>query len=568
MSNNKKVTEEDFLKNKQRRKGAVKGKNSKKNTGSGISTIRWIVYAILIALGLALFSGLVWGITWVIDAFISPPDESNSNNQGGNFTNAEGELINRAEGEDGSKRYYTFLATATDAGESLTDVIMVARFDYSDEAPSVSILQIPRDTYVKISSGKLYFNKDGTLSRDNFTTSTANHSIKINEAYYRGKLLAKEKINSLLKEVEGKSDSEIEALASSKEYIFLDADTDKLKKYASATDAEKKQIDKDIRKNFGIKYLQTLIYYNFGIPTDYYAQVNIKGFRGVVDAIGGVDLNVPTRMYYVDEYQDLYIDLYPGQQHLDGKKAEQFVRFRNYPGGDIARLDAQKLFIDAFLDKLVSPSTITKINDIMTEIQKNLYTDISFKNLVNFGNKAIKMDIGADVSIQTLPGDGEYIGEVSYFVANRDKIIELVNKDFNVFETDLIAEDFCIIASESIVRPAVSVDDRNDEDEENNGEKTGIENEDENKDDGENSDGNDDGNDDETDNDGEDVTDNNENDSNSEENDSDSDGTADSDGENKAPDGDKTDDSKADNDGSGSSANLELLEQMLAENQE
>ena len=273
-------------------------------------------------------------------------------------------------------------------------------------------------------------------------------------------------------------------------------------------------------------------------------------------------------MYYVDEYQDLYIDLYPGQQHPDGKKAEQFVRFRNYPGGDIARLDAQKLFIDAFLDKLVSPSTITKINDIMTEIQKNLYTDISFKNLVNFGNKAIKMDIGADVSIQTLPGDGEYIGEVSYFVANRDKIIELVNKDFNVFETDLIAEDFCIIASESIVRPAVSVDDRNDEDEENNGEKTGIENEDENKDDGENSDGNDDGNDDETDNDGEDVTDNNENDSNSEENDSDSDGTADSDGENKAPDGDKTDDSKADNDGSGSSANLELLEQMLAENQE
>ncbi len=487
MSNKRKfdgMSEEDFLKNKARRKGASVKKNKKKSV---LKTILIILASIIIFVGLVFLLG--FGIYKMITA--SAPDGHENTND--NFINHEGETVNRVTGDKGTKKYFTFLATATDTGGSLTDVIMVARFCFDDADPCVSILQIPRDTYVKMSTNKLYFNSDGTLSAENFSTSTANYAVKINEVYYRGKNLANDSIAALLEEVSGKSDSEIKSILEKKEYIFLDADFEKVKKYASSTDnTEKKQLEKNIKKDFGITYLQNLIYYDFGIPTDYHAQVNINGFRGVVDAIGGVDLYVPQNMDYEDEYQDLYIHLKEGQQHLNGKKAEQFVRFRGYPGGDVARLDAQKLFVDAFFDKLLSFSTLTKIDDIIKEIQKNLYTDISVSNMIKFADKVLLMDIQEDVTIQTLPGIGEYIGAVSYYVADRDAIIELVNQEFNVFDTALISEDFCIIASEDIYRPAVSYDPDDEEsvDEESDSENTDEENGNEENDDGKNSNNN------------------------------------------------------------------------------
>ncbi len=453
-SNN--ISEEAFLKNKARRKSASEKSSSKKKKNKRKSqspVLKGFLIALGVLVGIIILAVIVAAIYYFAVISTGAPDEHNENND--IFINSEGNEVNRITGTDGSKKYFTFLATATDKGGSLTDVIMVARFHYDDESPEISILQIPRDTYVRICGNKLLFTSDGYLSSDNFHGESANLSIKINEAFHRGRGLAEKAIDKMLSEVSGKSDSEVEKILKKKEYLFIQADAKKVKNYAKETnDAEKDKIYRNILKDFGITYLQNLIYYNYGIPTDYSAQVNINGFRGVVNAIGGVDLNVPTRMYYVDMYQDLYIDLYPGQQHLNGDKAEQFVRFRGYPGGDVARLDAQKLFINAFLDKVLSFSTVTKIDDIITEIQKNLYTDISFNNLLKFANKLLNMDIKNGVHMYTLPGTGEYIGPVSYFVANKAETIKLVNDEFNVFDSPLINEDFKMLDAEEIYRPA------------------------------------------------------------------------------------------------------------------
>ncbi len=456
-SNN--ISEEAFLKNKARRKSvsvksSQKKKKNKKKSQSPV--LKGFLIALGVLAGIIILAVIVAAIYYFAVISTGAPDEHNENND--IFINSEGNEVNRVTATDGSKKYFTFLATATDRGGSLTDVIMVARFHYDDKNPEVSVLQIPRDTYVRICGNKLLFTGDGYLSSDNFYGESANLSIKINEAFYRGCGLAEETIDKMLAEVSGKNDSEIEKILKKKEYLFIQPDVKKVKNYAKETNsAEKDKIYRNIIKDFGITYLQSLIYYNYGIPTDYSAQVNINGFRGVVNAIGGVDLNVPTRMYYVDKYQDLYIDLYPGQQHLNGDKAEQFVRFRGYPGGDVARLDAQKLFINAFLDKVLSFSTVTKIDDIITEIQKNLYTDISFNNLLKFANKLLNMDIKNGVHMYTLPGTGEYIGPVSYFVANKAETIKLVNDEFNVFDSPLINEDFKMLDAEEIYRPAAVV---------------------------------------------------------------------------------------------------------------
>lgn len=464
-NNYDKTTEENFLKNKAKRKHAANSNNkhSSANTKRTFKIIGIVLAAILgvmlaIVLGIAMY---FFSLDDKVDSIQGFSVDPNSDNRA---TASNSEKANTESDIDiGSYKYYTFLATATDVSGNLTDVIMVARFHYPDdtdfEGPRVSVLQIPRDTYVKISS-KLHLNDDGTLSEKNFDPKSGTYATKINTVFSHGRNLAKSTVNELLKEVEGKSDKEVESICKKDEYKYLNLDIDKVKKYSKSTkDAEKKELKANILKDFGITYLSNLIYHYFGIPIDYQAQVNIAGFRGIVDAIGGVDLDVPRRMYYKDPYQDLYIDLYPGYQHLDGKKAEQFVRFRRYVRGDIDRLDAQKLFINAFLDKLLSPSTVTKVDDIIVEIQDNLYTGISFNDLLRFTKKVLKMDLATDIAMHTLPGVGEYVGNVSYFIAYRNESCDLINKELNVYDDDFESSDLMMIDYNDLLsgsKPAIS----------------------------------------------------------------------------------------------------------------
>ena len=84
-----------------------------------------------------------------------------------------------------------------------------------------------------------------------------------------------------------------------------------------------------------------------GIPINYYVEFSFDAFRETIDALDGVDFYVPQRMVYRDPEQGLYINLSKGQQLLDGDKAEQLVRFRQYPEGDIKRVQVQQDFIRA-----------------------------------------------------------------------------------------------------------------------------------------------------------------------------------------------------------------------------
>ncbi len=454
--NNKKfddTSEEKFLKNKAKRSHSSSNASIKQNSAKSSSralpifgAIGGAIAALLAVAAIIILFFVGKNIIWplFVDKNIDGDNQHNDI-----FTTIEGTEVGREyitiNGES-EKRNFTFLATATDKSGALTDVIMIANMINDAEKPSVSILQIPRDTYVKISPNKLYFNDDGTLSEDNFTGSNATLEIKINEVFYRGRNLAESKITKLLEEIDGMSRDSIEQTIAKNEYVFLKADVEKLAKYASSTDkTERNELDKNIRRDFGLHYLEQLIFCYFRIPIDYHAQVNIKGFRGIVDAIGGVDLYVKQDMDYDDPYQDLHIHIKKGQQHLNGTKAEQFVRYRGYSRADLARLDAQKDFINAFLDKLFSFSTVTKIDNILAEIDENLYTTVSFENLVRFANKAFKMDLENGFTIETLPGVGEYIGGISYFVCDRDTAIDLINSKYNVFVSEFADEDFMII---------------------------------------------------------------------------------------------------------------------------
>lgn len=177
------------------------------------------------------------------------------------------------------------------------------------------------------------------------------------------------------------------------------------------------------------KYVMRKITELTSIPLDYYAVVNFKGFRNIVDIVGGVDFYVPTNMYYSDPYQNLYIDLKKGIQHLDGEKAEQLVRYRRYENGDIGRIRVQQDFLKALMKKTISFKNLDKIDDIIKEVFNNTKTNIEFNDIIKYINN-IKMFKSENINMYRLPGDCREINGVSYFIHDEDKTIEIIQEHF------------------------------------------------------------------------------------------------------------------------------------------
>ena len=115
----------------------------------------------------------------------------------------------------------------------------------------------------------------------------------------------------------------------------------------------------------GIEKLADVIGDQLGIPVDYTVQVDLKGFVALVDAIGGVDFDVPIDMNYEDPYQDLYIHIPAGMQHLSGEEALKVVRFREgYASQDIARMETQQAFLKAVAQQTLQVSNLTKVDQL------------------------------------------------------------------------------------------------------------------------------------------------------------------------------------------------------------
>lgn len=151
-----------------------------------------------------------------------------------------------------------------------------------------------------------------------------------------------------------------------------------------------------------------------GIPLDYYVLINFAGFYQIVDAVGGVDIDVEKRMYYQDPYDDLVINLKPGMQHMDGKTAIKYVRYRDSEG-DIGRVERQQKFIKAMLQQVASPGVITRIPSIIKEVSATVQTNFSTSDMLSLAkvlNDAQKQGLKTDM----VPGKPAFISEISYWL--------------------------------------------------------------------------------------------------------------------------------------------------------
>ena len=165
-----------------------------------------------------------------------------------------------------------------------------------------------------------------------------------------------------------------------------------------------------------------------GVTIHHFAVVKLDLFCKMVDAVGGVDVDVPQKMEYHDPAQDLHISLDEGRQHLDGRTAEHFVRYRaGYVNADLGRLDAQKLFLRAFAEKcrnLTVPDYFRLAGASLTGVG----TDIGIGEAIRLGTILRECDPD-DVPMQTLAGQAvKGQSGAWYYVLNREGACRQINE--------------------------------------------------------------------------------------------------------------------------------------------
>jgi len=158
-----------------------------------------------------------------------------------------------------------------------------------------------------------------------------------------------------------------------------------------------------------------------------YVRVNTGALRELVDLLGGVEIFVPRTMSYKDNSQKLKINLTKGWQTLNGEETEQFARFRNDGLGDIGRITRQQSLIQAIRNRLVSPSVVVRLPEIMRVMQKYVDTNLNFEEILTLANFGVQLEPD-NFKMVMLPGRSSSAeGDLrSYWIldkAKRDRIM-------------------------------------------------------------------------------------------------------------------------------------------------
>ncbi|HEY5507019.1 MAG TPA: LCP family protein [Coriobacteriia bacterium] len=157
-----------------------------------------------------------------------------------------------------------------------------------------------------------------------------------------------------------------------------------------------------------------------GLPITHYINLNFKGFADVVDAIGGVWVDVPIEIYdtQASGFGKAYATVHKGYQKLDGKHALTFVRTRHtMADSDYGRMRNQQLFIKALASQALSLSNVFKASGIIDAVASNLDTDLTPAQLADLVLQFKGMKTGG-VDSATAPSAPKYISGVSYVILN------------------------------------------------------------------------------------------------------------------------------------------------------
>ena len=183
-----------------------------------------------------------------------------------------------------------------------------------------------------------------------------------------------------------------------------------------------------------------------GYRVDSYAIFDVEVFVELIDAMGGIDFDVPVDMDYEDWGQDLSIHVSKGYQHLDGYEAMGVFRFRNsYANGDIGRIDVQHQMLKAMTSQFLKLHNIPNLNKLIDIYEKEVITNLSAGNVMFYVKEFLKLDESA-IGFETIPANYNGVKNgMSYVFIHVDEWLEYLNTWLNPYTTEITAANVDIL---------------------------------------------------------------------------------------------------------------------------
>lgn len=173
------------------------------------------------------------------------------------------------------------------------------------------------------------------------------------------------------------------------------------------------------------------------VKIDNYVKTNFSGFRDIIDTLGGVTIDVEKNMHYDDPTDGTHINLHEGVQHLTGKTALDYARFRHDALGDISRTQRQQKLLKAVAAEMLQGSTVLKLPALIPQINSAVETDLSLTDMLKLAAAAKDMKDMQVVS-QTLPGQF-YNNHGSYWKVDEGQAKLILAKMLSGEETQVVS---------------------------------------------------------------------------------------------------------------------------------
>ncbi|MCL2202684.1 MAG: LCP family protein [Defluviitaleaceae bacterium] len=193
----------------------------------------------------------------------------------------------------------------------------------------------------------------------------------------------------------------------------------------------------------GVEQLRREVQTLIGFIPDFYICVEENAFRRIVDAVGGVYIDVPFHMYYTDPAQNLRINIPAGRQRLDGHQALHFVRYRygNDPARTISdrrRMQNQQQLIAAMLEELRAPRTILRVPELINTYRDHVRTDLTLNEMLWFAEQFLT----GNVTLHTYSYPTTSLRLTHWYeIPNPEEALALINRTLNPFTRDLTPDN-------------------------------------------------------------------------------------------------------------------------------
>lgn len=175
------------------------------------------------------------------------------------------------------------------------------------------------------------------------------------------------------------------------------------------------------------------------LDVDYYVRIDYNAVKAIVDAIGGVEIEITEPMHYEDTTKgsELFINFQPGVQKLNGEDSIRYLRYRQYSEGDVQRIQNQQYFVTELIKQTLTPRNILRLPRLFDAYSK--YIDTNIDSGIIYKGISLAGNLNSEsIETMTLPGAGAEDPQsgISYFYIDEAQAKQVIEENFGEYLMD------------------------------------------------------------------------------------------------------------------------------------